>query len=136
MNGLHGLVMAGKVLYLASIFPSSSSHVNLACSPPSYPEQGISDAPAWVVSRANQYARDHSKTPFSIYQGQWNVMMRDLEREVIPMARAEGMALAPWNVLGAGKIRSDAQERARHMSGEKGEPRVLSIAALTTCADA
>ena len=29
MNGLHGLLMAGKVLYLASISPSSSSHVNL-----------------------------------------------------------------------------------------------------------
>ena len=87
----------------------------------SYSTQGISDTPAWVVSRANQYARDHGKTPFSIYQGQWNVMMRDLEREVIPMARAEGMALAPWNGLGAGKIRADAEERARHETGEKGE---------------
>ena len=48
-------------------------------------------------------------------------MMRDLEREVIPMARSEGMALAPWNVLAAGKIRSDAEERARHETGEKGE---------------
>ncbi|KAI1781980.1 aryl-alcohol dehydrogenase [NADP+] [Ganoderma leucocontextum] len=97
MNGLHGLVMAGKVLYL-----------------------GISDAPAWIVSRANQYARDHGKTPFSIYQGQWNVMTRDLERDVIPMARAEGMALAPWNVLAGGRIRSDAQEHARRETGEKG----------------
>ena len=133
MNGLHGLVMAGKVFYLVSHTPSYLRLHPLNAIPLA---QGISDAPAWIVSRANQYARDHGKTPFSIYQGQWNVMMRDLEREVIPMARAEGMALAPWNVLGAGKIRSDAQERARHMSGEKGEPRVLSIAALTTCADA
>ncbi|KAI0716466.1 aryl-alcohol dehydrogenase [NADP+] [Earliella scabrosa] len=97
MNGLHGLVMAGKVLYL-----------------------GISDAPAWVVSRANQYARMACKTPFAIYQGNWSLLKRDLEREIIPMARAEGMALAPWNVLAGGRIRSDAQERERRESGEKG----------------
>ncbi|KAH9926572.1 aryl-alcohol dehydrogenase [NADP+] [Epithele typhae] len=97
MNGLHGVVMTGKVIYL-----------------------GISDAPAWVVSRANQYARDHGKTPFAIYQGKWNVLMRDFERDIIPMARAEGMALAPWDVLSSGRIRSDAQEEQRRQTGENG----------------
>ncbi|KAI0760914.1 aryl-alcohol dehydrogenase [Trametes elegans] len=97
MNGLHNLVASGKVLYL-----------------------GISDTPAWVVSSANRYARDHGKTPFVIYQGQWNVLLRDLEREVIPMCRHEGMAIAPWEVLAAGKIRTDAEEEARRQSGEKG----------------
>ncbi|KAG6910646.1 hypothetical protein DXG01_009156 [Tephrocybe rancida] len=97
MRGLHALVMAGKVLYL-----------------------GISDTPAWVVTKANQYARDHALTPFSIYQGSWNVMDRDFERDIIPMARAEGMALAPWNVLAGGKFRTDAEEEARRSSGEHG----------------
>ena len=83
--------------------------------------QGISDAPSWIVTRANQYARDHGKTPFCIYQGPWNVMQRDLEREIIPMARDEGMAIAPWNVLAAGKIRTDEEERIRAETGEKGE---------------
>ena len=46
--------------------------------------------PAWVVAKANQYARDHALTPFIIYQGLWNIMDRSLEREVIPMARSEG----------------------------------------------
>lgn len=67
MNALHAVVMSGKVLYL-----------------------GISDTPAWVVSRANQYARDHGKTPFVIYQGRWNVLDRSFEREIIPMAMSEG----------------------------------------------
>jgi aryl-alcohol dehydrogenase-like predicted oxidoreductase len=44
-----------------------------------------------VVSQANQYARDHGKTPFVIYQGMWNVLERSFEREIIPMARAHGM---------------------------------------------
>ena len=29
-------------------------------------------------------------TPFVVYQGAWNVMDRAFEREIIPMARAEG----------------------------------------------
>ncbi|KAH7928467.1 Aldo/keto reductase [Leucogyrophana mollusca] len=101
MNGLHTLVQQGKVLYL-----------------------GVSDTPAWVVSKANQYARDHGKTPFVIYQGMWNVMERSFEREIIPMARAEGLALAPWNVLGGGKFRTDEEEERRRQTGEKGRTMV------------
>lgn len=97
MNQLHHLVASGLVLYL-----------------------GISDAPAWVVATANQYARDHGKTPFSIYQGAWNVMERSFERDIIPMARVHGLALAPWNVLAAGRLRTDAEEKRRIESGEGG----------------
>ncbi|KAG2129115.1 NADP-dependent oxidoreductase domain-containing protein [Suillus clintonianus] len=97
MNGLHILIQQGKVLYL-----------------------GISDTPAWIVSKANQYARDYGKTPFVIYQGMWNVLERSFERDIIPMARAEGMALAPWNVLASGKFRTDEEEQRRRETGEKG----------------
>ncbi|KAK7687682.1 hypothetical protein QCA50_008898 [Cerrena zonata] len=97
MNALHNLVTQGKVLYL-----------------------GVSDTPAWVVSKANTYARLTGKTPFVIYQGAWSLILRDLEREIIPMAREEGMAIAPFNVLAAGKIRSDAEEQKRRETGEKG----------------
>lgn len=97
MNSLHALVQAGKVLYL-----------------------GISDTPAWVVSKANQYAKDHALTPFSVYQGAWNVISRDFEREIIPMARSEGLALSPWNVLASGKFRTDAEEERRRATGEHG----------------
>ncbi|KAH6919165.1 NADP-dependent oxidoreductase domain-containing protein [Coprinopsis sp. MPI-PUGE-AT-0042] len=97
MRALHTLVLDRKVLYL-----------------------GISDCPSWVVSKANQYARDHGMTPFSVYQGQWSILDRSFEREIIPMARDEGLALAPWGVVGGGKIRTDAEEERRRASGEKG----------------
>lgn len=67
------------------------------------------------------------KTPFVIYQGPWSILERDLEREIIPMLRAHGMALAPWNVLAGGKIRTDAEEQRRRETGEKG---MLSLVTL------
>src|SRR5690606_15062060 len=70
---------------------------------------GISDTPAWIVAKANQYARDHGLTPFSVYQGLWNAATRDFEREIIPMCEAEGMALCPWGPLGQGRFKTEEQ---------------------------
>ena len=66
MNGLHNMVALGKVLYL-----------------------GVSDTPAWFVTKANSYARLTGKTPFVIYEGQWSIFERDMERDVIPMCLHE-----------------------------------------------
>ncbi|CAI4722150.1 CQS_1a_G0043730.mRNA.1.CDS.1 [Saccharomyces cerevisiae] len=95
MDSLHILVQQGKVLYL-----------------------GVSDTPAWVVSAANYYATSHGKTPFSVYQGKWNVLNRDFERDIIPMARHFGMALAPWNVMGGGRFQSKKAMEERKKNGE------------------
>lgn len=118
VDSLHTLVLQGKVLYLVHVHL-----VQLFNFPPILTTsflQGISDSPAWVVSKANQYAKDHGKTPFCIYQGNWSILERSFERDIIPMARSEGLALAPWGVLGGGKIRSNAEEARRKESGEKG----------------
>lgn len=88
MQSLNNLVTSGKVLYL-----------------------GISDTPAWVVSKANQYARDHGMRQFSVYQGEWNAASRDIERDVVPMCRDEGMGLMPWGALGGGLFKTDAQRQ-------------------------
>ena len=79
MQSLNHLVQQGKVLYL-----------------------GISDTPAWIVVKANAYARHHGLRPFSVYQGRWSAAERDFERDIIPMCRDEGMGLAPWGALGGG----------------------------------
>lgn len=58
-------------------------------------------------SKANEYARNHGLRQFCIYQGRWSAACRDLERDVIPMCKAEGMAIAPWGSLGGGRFKSD-----------------------------
>ncbi|RYO80970.1 hypothetical protein DL762_007376 [Monosporascus cannonballus] len=99
MQSLNHLVTSGKVLYL-----------------------GISDTPAWVVSKANEYARNHGFRQFSVYQGRWNAVTRDFEREIIPMARAEGMALAPWGSLGGGNFRTTERLEQKKKEGRNVEP--------------
>ena len=96
MQSLHHLVAAGKVLYL-----------------------GISDTPAWVVSKANEYARQKGLTQFSVYQGLWNASIRDFERDILPMCEAEGMALAPWGALGRGSFRPSADFDTPKEEGRK-----------------
>jgi len=79
---------------------------------------GISDSPAWIVSKANQYAKDHGITPFVVYQGKWSIGTRDLERDVIPMCKAEGLGLAPWGVLGGGMFKTEEELAQLKEKGE------------------
>lgn len=95
MHALNDLVIAGKVLYL-----------------------GISDCPAWIVSKANQYARDHGLRQFAVYQGMWNAAMRDFEREIIPMCQDEGMGLCPYGVLNQGRFQTKEGFRQREQNNE------------------
>ncbi|KAJ6781158.1 hypothetical protein PWT90_07869 [Aphanocladium album] len=83
MQSLNTLVQQGKVLYL-----------------------GISNAPAWVVAKANAYARQHGLRPFSIYQGRYSASVRDMEREILPMCRDEGMAVHAYGILGHGQFKA------------------------------
>ena len=43
-----------------------------------------------------------------------------ITRSPLTWLRNIGLALAPWNVLAGGKIRSDAEEEKRRETGEKG----------------
>ncbi|CAG9975949.1 unnamed protein product [Clonostachys byssicola] len=94
MQSLNHLVASRKVLYL-----------------------GISDTPAWIVVKCNEYARQHGLRQFSVYQGRWSAADRDFERDIIPMCRAEGMGLAPWGTLGRGlfKPRDQVKLGGRNM---------------------
>ncbi|KAF4335961.1 alcohol dehydrogenase [Fusarium beomiforme] len=90
MQSLNQLVLSGKVLHL-----------------------GISDTPAWIVSKANEYARCNGLRQFSVYQGRWSAASRDFERDIIPMCQAEGMGIAPWGSLGGGKFKTEEQRNAQ-----------------------
>lgn len=87
MRGLDDLVRAGKVLYA-----------------------GVSDAPAWVVARAQTIAQLRGWTPFSVLQIEYSLAERTVERDLIPMAHALGLSVAPWSPLAGGILSGKYKE--------------------------
>jgi aryl-alcohol dehydrogenase-like predicted oxidoreductase len=81
MRGLDDLVRAGKVLYV-----------------------GVSDTPAWVVSRANTLAELRGWSRFVGLQIRYSLVDRTAEADLLPMARAFDMAVTPWSILAAGVL--------------------------------
>lgn len=81
MRALDDLVRRGKILYV-----------------------GVSDAPAWEVSRANTLAELRGWTPFVGLQIQYSLVERTAERELLPMARAMDIGVTAWSPLGGGVL--------------------------------
>lgn len=81
MRGLDDLVSQGKVLYC-----------------------GISDAPAWQVARGNTLAELRGWTRFVGLQIRYSLLDRDVEHELLPMARALDLTVTPWDTLGSGVL--------------------------------
>jgi aryl-alcohol dehydrogenase-like predicted oxidoreductase len=81
LRALDDMVRAGKILYA-----------------------GISDAPAWVVSRANTLANLMGWSAFAGLQIPYSLIERTPERELLPMANALDLAVTPWGTLGGGVL--------------------------------
>ncbi|MEV4346702.1 aldo/keto reductase [Actinoplanes sp. NPDC049596] len=81
MRALDDAVRAGKILYVE-----------------------ISDAPAWVVSRANTLAEWRGWSPFVGLQVPYSLLQRDVERELLPMASALGLGVTAWSPLAGGVL--------------------------------
>ncbi len=81
MRGFDDLVRSGKILYA-----------------------GISDAPAWVVSRAQMLAELRNWTAFAGLQIEYSLIERTVERDLLPMARELGIAVTPWGPLAGGLL--------------------------------
>lgn len=81
MRGLDDLVRAGKVLYV-----------------------GISDTPAWQVSRGNMLAELRGWSPFVALQIEYSLIQRAPERDLIPMANELGLAITPWGAIAGGAL--------------------------------
>lgn len=79
MEALHDVVKSGKVRYL-----------------------GASSMWAWQFASAQQLAERHGWTRFVSMQNHYNLIYREEEREMIPLCRAQGVALIPWSPLARG----------------------------------
>jgi aryl-alcohol dehydrogenase-like predicted oxidoreductase len=80
-RALDDQVRAGKVLYV-----------------------GVSDTPAWIVAQMQTIARLRGWSPFVGLQIPYSLVQRDVERELLPMARALGLGVTAWSPLGGGVL--------------------------------
>lgn len=88
MRSLDDVIRSGKVLYV-----------------------GISDAPAWVVARANTTAELQGWSPFIGIQIMYNLVERTPERELLPMSRELDIGVTAWSPLGGGVLSGKYNEQ-------------------------
>jgi aryl-alcohol dehydrogenase-like predicted oxidoreductase len=72
---------------------------------------GISDTPAWQVSRLQAIAELRGWAPLVALQVPYNLTERTVERDLLPMAREMGLGVLPWSPL-AGGVLSGKYSRA------------------------
>ncbi|KAJ7636419.1 Aldo/keto reductase [Roridomyces roridus] len=81
MRALHDLVVQGKVRYI-----------------------GASSMRAWRFAEMNHVAEKNGWTQFVSMQGEYSLLQREEEREMIPYCKAHGIGLIPYSALAGGAL--------------------------------
>jgi aryl-alcohol dehydrogenase-like predicted oxidoreductase len=84
MEALHDLVRAGKVRYI-----------------------GASSMWTWQFAQAQYLADRNGWTRFVSMQDQYNLIMREEEREMLPFCLDQGVGVLPWSPLARGRLTRD-----------------------------
>ena len=91
LRGLEDLARAGKILYA-----------------------GLSNFPAWRLSRAATIAELKNTVPIAAAQFQHSLVYREPEADLIPASQALGLGMVTWSPLGGGML------TGKYRKGEKG----------------
>lgn len=81
LRALDDLVRAGKVRYL-----------------------GVSNHAAWQIMKAIGVSAKEGLARFESIQAYYSIAGRDLEREIVPLAQDQGLAILPWSPLAGGLL--------------------------------
>lgn len=76
---LNNLLKSGKVRYL-----------------------GVSNFTAWQLMKALSISEKRGWSKFICLQPQYSLVVRDIEREILPLCREEGLGVVVWGPLGGG----------------------------------
>ena len=81
MEGLNNMVEEGKVKYI-----------------------GISNCFSWQLAKANAFAEMNDLTKFISFQGHYNLIYREEEREMFGLCMEDNIALTPYSALASGRL--------------------------------
>lgn len=96
MQVLNDLVRSGKVRYV-----------------------GVSNMPAWQVVEANALARAMGLAAFVSCQDEYSLVVRGVEKELMPMMRAHGLGLLPYFPLASGLLTGKYRRNAPMPEGAR-----------------
>ena len=95
LSALTTLVAQGKVLYV-----------------------GVSNFAAWQTVNAVAVAKENGFAPITVIQPQYNLVKRQAEVEILPMAQHYGLAVCPYSPIAAGLL------TGKYHRGEEGRIKV------------
>jgi aryl-alcohol dehydrogenase-like predicted oxidoreductase len=98
LRGLDDLVRSGKVRYI-----------------------GASNFAAWQLGRANLLAEVRGWSSFITIQPHYHMMERDIERELLPYCRADGIGILPYFPLAGGFLTGKYKRGQAAPAGSRGE---------------
>ncbi len=65
---------------------------------------GFSNLPAWTAMKAIGFAEANGLARFRSAQVYYSIAGRDIEREIVPLAESEALAILPWSPLAGGLL--------------------------------
>jgi aryl-alcohol dehydrogenase-like predicted oxidoreductase len=81
MRALDDVVLSGKACYI-----------------------GFCNLPAWTAMKALAFSEHNNHSRFISAQMHYSIASRDIEREIVPLALDQGLALLPWSPLAGGLL--------------------------------
>ena len=99
LSTLNDLVREGKVRYL-----------------------GASNFAAWHLATALGTSELHGWEAFASLQPEYSLIARDIERELLPLCRARGLAVLPWSPLAGGILTGKYRPGEELPSGTRRSP--------------
>jgi aryl-alcohol dehydrogenase-like predicted oxidoreductase len=91
LRALDDLVCAGKVLYI-----------------------GCSNYAAYRLMNSLWLAKTAHRARFVTLQAQYSLVVRDIERELVPLCRTEGLGILPWSPLAGGFLSGKFERGKAH----------------------
>ena len=79
---------------------------------------GLSDTPAWYLTRAQTLAEKEGKEPLIALQLEYSLVERNIEREHVPAAQELGIGICPWSPLAGGFLTGKYKQDGNSGTGE------------------
>ena len=86
---------------------------------------GFCNLPAWLAMKALAYADAHERARFQSAQMYYSLANREIEREVVPLAVDQGLAILPWSPLAGGLVSGKFDVDKPGPAGRGGAPSIF-----------